>query len=162
MYFHFLQTGYLSDRNLESLSVCLLLIINTWRGTVKKVCPKVLELWTIFFFKYTTLECKGSGLIFFGSQFLSTWLLPKFRKGSCLLFWSSCSGWPRHKVEREGDLRGQMVHWRCQHCQLCLGGGPSSWKPLVWTTAIFSFAGNGSTWAGHNLVGGNIGPGQRR
>ena len=25
MYFHFLQTGYLSDRNLESLSVCLLL-----------------------------------------------------------------------------------------------------------------------------------------
>ena len=111
MYFHFLQTGYLSDRNLESLSVCLLLIINTWRGTVKKVCPKVLELWTIFFFKYTTLECKGSGLIFFGSQFLSTWLLPKFRKGSCLLFWSSCSGWPRHKVEREGDLGGATSSW---------------------------------------------------
>ena len=58
------------------------------------------------------------------------WLL--FRIERCLLFWSSCSGWPGHKVECKGDLGGQVVHWRCQHCQLCLAGGPTSWKnPLV-------------------------------
>ena len=30
------------------------------------------------FSKYTTLECKGSGLIFFGNRLLSTWSLEAF------------------------------------------------------------------------------------
>ena len=113
-----------------SIPVMLFLI-----NKVQKEYPAVIRAVRITRFQYIReavtkngIFRNNCGLIFFGSQFLSTWLLPKFRKGSCLLFWSSCSGWPRHKVEREGDLRGQVVHRRCQHCQLCLGGGPSLWK----------------------------------
>ena len=65
------------------------------------------------------------------------WLL--FRIGRCLLFWSSCSGWPGHKVECKGDLGGQVVHWRCQHCQLCLAGGPTSWKNPLLNYCILTF-----------------------
>ena len=65
------------------------------------------------------------------------WLL--FRIGRCLLFWSSCSGWPGYKVECKGDFGGQVVHWRCQHCQLCLAGGPTSWKNPLLNYCILTF-----------------------
>ena len=64
---------------------------------------------------------------------------PIFRIGRCLLFWSSCSGWPGHKVECKGDFGGQVVHWRCQHCQLCLAGGSTSWKTPLLNYCILTF-----------------------
>ena len=56
--------------------------IYIWRRTANKSVQKYLcNLWNIFFFfKYTTLECKWSGLIFFDNHLLSTW--------SLLYFWN--------------------------------------------------------------------------
>ena len=32
-----------------------------------------------------------------------------------------------------------MVHWRYQHCQLCLAGGPTSWKRTLLNFCILTF-----------------------
>ena len=50
------------------------------------------------------------------------WLL--FRIGRCLLFWSSCSGWPGYKVECKGDFGAQVVHWWCHNYALQV-----DWRP---------------------------------
>ena len=55
--------------------LCLSISIYTWRRTANKSVQKYLcNMWNIFF-TYTTLECKGSGLIFFDNHLLSTWSL---------------------------------------------------------------------------------------
>ena len=48
------------------------------RKDTQQVCPKVLVWYVKSFFKYTTLECKGSGLNFFDNHLLSTLSLRSF------------------------------------------------------------------------------------
>ena len=65
----FIFVDYIIQCYLVSLSVDNYLHL---RQDSQQVCPKVLVWYVKSFFKYTTLECKGSGLNFFDNHLLST------------------------------------------------------------------------------------------
>ena len=74
----------MENKNLEKLTVHVELTITSvdiylhLRKDRQQDCLKVLVWYVKSFFKYTTLECKGSGLNFFDNHLLSTWSLFQF------------------------------------------------------------------------------------
>ena len=143
MYFHILQTGYLSDRNLESLSVCLLLhYYQHLKRDMNKSVRK--DLSSEFFLSMKHGYCRNSG-----------------KRGVCS-FDHLAQVDPDTRLSAKEILEAKWFTEDVNTVNYALQVDRRPGKTHFWIIAFLPFAGDGSAWAEHHLVRRNRRPKQGR